>query len=1019
MSRSAIESGFRLGSYEITAALGAGGMGEVWRARDSKLGREVALKVLPEDFAADEERHARFEREAKLLASMNHPNIATLYGLEHLELPAEAVTSRDGAPPSVIPSEERSDGARDLGGGLEAGRSPHPDPSASAARSPRDDMGGVAARSPRDDNGDGPASAAQSARHPEERSDEGSGRGVSDASDQLLAAMGMEISDSQLDAAPAESTRSVHVLVMELVEGIDLSERIAAGAIPVEEAAPIALQIAEALEAAHEQGIVHRDLKPANVKIRPDGTVKVLDFGLAKAWETEGGDQSLSMSPTLTQHNTKAGVILGTASYMAPEQAAGMAADRRADIWSFGVVLWEMLSGRRMFDGETVSHVLASVLKDEPDFEALPDDLPRPVEALLRRCLRKKPKKRLQAIGDARIALEEYLEDPEAVERPATPITAEEAPPLPLWRRALPWAAAVAFGLALAVSLGLRPQPAARVVKATIPPPHDTNFNLRSVRPGPAALSPDGTRMVFSAEDADGVIRLYVRRLDAVEAHVLSDTDGAQYPFWSPDSRWIGFFTQPGDVLRKIDASGGPPITLCPAPNGKGGSWSPDGEIVFAPSPQGPLHRVAAAGGESAPITEVDENTHNSHRLPWFLPDGRHFLFIARGVNQDDSSIMVGSLDGGEPVEAVRAATQAAYASGYLLYVREQTLMAQPFDSIRKRTTAEAVPLAEDVLVIPAAALAVFSASQNGVLTYQTGRAESATTLEWRDRAGRTTGTLGDPAMYRIASLSPDGRLAVSRILDTEVGTFDLWIHELERDLRTRFSFHAEDDVAPVWSPDSETIYFASDRDGGFDVYKKSLAGAGEVELVQATEQNCFPESISPDGTKLTMQMPGKETGGDIWMLDLSSGGEPRPIRQTEFQEGGSTISPDGRWMAYHSDESGSFEVYVTPFPGPGRRWQVSKSTGGYPQWRDDGREIVYTQENGQLVATAVSAEGDTFKVGKSEDLFAIQGPEGDGAYYSLSGDGEQLLIVPALTQQADTLLNLTVNWPEVVETRR
>ena len=892
--------GSSLGGYRVSAKLGEGGMGEVWRATDEKLGRDVALKVLPAAVAGDPERLARFQREARVLASLNHPAIATLFGLETFD-----------------------------------------------------------------------------------------GR---------------------------------HVLVMELVEGEDLSERIARGALPVAEAAPIALQIAQALEAAHEKGIVHRDLKPANIKVRPDGTVKVLDFGLAKAWEEDSAQKSLSISPTLTRHDTKAGVILGTAAYMAPEQAAGLATDRRADVWSFGVVLWEMLTGRKLFDGETVSHVLASVLKDTPDLAALPKDLPPVLSGLVSSCLKKKPTRRLQSIGDARVTLEDYLAQPETFSAAAPgPATTTTVPGRRGVRAALPWALA-ALGLAAGVAgafLARHPS-AAPLVMASLPAPEGATFSLNPESPGPVAVSPDGRRVAFSAQDADGKIRLFVRNLDAATAHPLSGTEGAGYPFWSPDSRWLGFFVRSDRVLRKIDVTGGPPVTLCPAPNGKGGTWSPEGTIVFAPDSAGPLHRVPAAGGTSRAVTKVDPKNHNSHRHPRFLPDGHRFLFFGRGVAPDRGAVLLGSLDGGESREILRSTTQAEYGSGQLLFVRERVLVAQPFDAAKGALSAEPVPVAEDLLVVGGAALAVFSVSPNGVLAYLTGKAEVATALEWRDREGKTLETLGEPAVQRVAQLSPDGKLVAAQVNDQSIGTHDLWIYDVARGLRTRFTFDPAEDVLPTWAPDSRTVYFASNSKGTSAIYRKAVEGAGELELVYSGESASQPTSVSPDGRSLLLSRTTTDTSGsDILVLPLEPKAEPRPFRATEFSEGTATFSPDGKWVAYSSRESGDFEVFVTPFPGPGRRWQVSPHSGVYPQWRADGREIVWIQMDGQLASAEVSAEGDTFRVGKVTPLFRLVPPTPGGQTFSLAADGKRFLVAPQAVQRAGSLLTLVLGWPQALENRR
>ncbi|HSM52261.1 MAG TPA: protein kinase, partial [Thermoanaerobaculia bacterium] len=698
--------GTTLAHYRVTAALGEGGMGQVWRAEDTKLGREVALKVLPEAFAEDPERMARFEREARLLASLNHPNIAHLYGLE-------TVTS--GA---------------DEGSGLEARGSISSSHPAAGTAAPQ--------------SGPAPLEAVPMSR------------GVGGNSK-------LRIQNSELPAAAGPSlepraSSPITFLVMELVEGEDLSERIKRGPVPIEEATAIALQVAGALEAAHEQGIVHRDLKPANIKLRPDGTVKVLDFGLAKAWETDGADPGLSLSPTVTRHATAAGLILGTAAYMAPEQARGQRVDRRADTWSFGVVLWEMLTGRKLFEGQTVSDVLASVLKEAPDLEALPAAVPPKLRQLLARCLDKDPRGRLQAIGEARVALERPLGE-------LAPAKTEAANSGQTKRSriaaAVGWAlAAVGLGAAALLLWQQLSRPSDRVLRTSIPPPEGTTFHLSGINAGPAALSPDGTRIVFSARDEDGAVRLYLRVLDQPEARVLSGTETAQYPFWSPDSRWIGYFAQQDESMKKVDAAGGPPITLCAAPNGKGGSWGRDDVIVFTPNATTPLHRVSASGGESQPVTEIDRGRHNSHRHPRFLPDGRHFLYIARGISSAESVIKVGSLDGGVDRELTAATVQAEFAGGFLFFVRDRSLMAQPFDPKGLVLEGEARPIGEAVLTIPAAALGIYTVSPAGLLAYHTGSVEAAVAPAWYDRTGREVSTLGDPGEYNSVVLSPDGRTA-------------------------------------------------------------------------------------------------------------------------------------------------------------------------------------------------------------------------------------------------------------------
>ncbi len=935
--------GSSLSNFEIRSKLGEGGMGEVWLAEDTKLGRKVALKILPVDVAQDPDRLARFEREAKVLAAMNHPNIAHLYGLE-----------------TAFPCHPERSGLE--GRGVEG--------------------------SPEAQSDDPRNAASQTSGAPSTHSSESLAQG--DGS-------------------------SVTFLVMELVEGEDLSERIERGPISVDEAVPVALQIAEALEAAHEQGIVHRDLKPANIKLKSDGTVKVLDFGLAKAWDTQAGNAALSLSPTLTQNATAAGVILGTAAYMSPEQAAGIAADRRADIWAFGVVLWEMLTGHRLFAGETVSHVLASVLKDEIDLDELPEATPPHVRKLIARCLQKKPRMRLQSIGDARIALQDPDEDA------GTAVETETAAPS---RSRLGWiAATVATGLAaavFAVMWQLGDRTSEPVIRAAIPAPPGTVFHLDPLNPGAAALSPDGRMMVFTARDESGSFMLYLRGIDEGEAHALAGTDLGHYPFWSPDSQWIGFVAD--GKLRKIKATGGPALTICDAPDGKGGSWNADGVIVFAPESGTPLYRVAAVGGEATPITELDREVgDNSHRLPRFLPDGKHLLYYARSAAGDHNSVVrvIGLDEGGKGKDLVTSPASARYAAGRLLFVRDGMLMAQPFDVDALELTGEAVPLAEDVVVRPLTGAGVFSATDNGVLLYMTGGEDAEDVLQFFDRQGRPMNGLGgDEAYYDQVSLSPDGKTAAVVVLDATQGTQDIWLVDLERGLRTRFTFDKASDQYPVWSPDGESLVFASRRDGVRAMYRKSVGGTGDVELVYASDADMLPNSWSPDGRYIAFDQPGKDTGSDLWILDLEGGPSAEVFYQTAAEEGAASFSPDGRWIAYWSQESGRGEVYVTPFPGPGRRWQISTDSGTWSQWRADGSELFFQEESGALMVAAVDGRGETFKVGRVEQVMDLGSSSISGPLFSIAPDGQTILAGVSASGEQSPYLDLVVGWTEVLEAR-
>jgi len=886
--------GTSLAQFEITSKLGEGGMGEVWLASDTKLGREVALKILPADVAGDDERMARFEREAKVLASLNHQNIAHLYGLESIASDADADT--------------------------DAGRTTF--------------------------------------------------------------------------------------LVMELVEGEDLSERIARGPVPVDEATRIALQIAEALEAAHEQGIVHRDLKPANIKLKPDGTVKVLDFGLAKAWDAQSGDASLSMSPTLTQHATAAGVILGTAAYMSPEQAAGIAADRRADIWAFGVVLWEMLTGHKLFDGETVSHVLASVLKDDIDMDELPPETPAHVRKLIGRCLRKKPKMRLQAIGDARIA----LEDPD--DEPAPSADAAATAGRRTW---IAWAAAAVFAvatIALAAALGLRNEAPERLIHAAIPAPPDTVFHLDPLNPGAAVLSPDGSMMTFSARDENGRFSLYLRSIGEGAARPLPGTDKGHYPFWSPDSAWIGFIAD--GKLKKIKATGGPALTICDAPDGKGGSWNSDGVIVFAPESGTSLHRVAAVGGESTPITELDLDAgDNSHRLPRFLPDGRHLLYYARSSAGDPQSVVrvIGLDEGGSGRDLVTSPASAWFADGHLFFAREGMLMAQAFDPDALEFTGDAFPIAEDIVVRPLTGAGVFSATDDGTLLYQTGSRTGGAIIQWFDRQGRPEDPVGDEGFYDQVTLSPDGATAALVVRDPAIGSNDIWLLDIATGLRTRFTFDRANDIYPVWSPDGKNILYASRREGGNGFYRKSVGGTGDAELVFASKVDMYPTSWSPDGRFIAFDQQGQGTGADVWILDLEGEPSAELFYQSPAEDGAAFFSPDGRWLAYWSQESGRGEIYVTPFPGPGRRWQVSQNSGTWLQWSSDGREIFFQEESGELMVVQVDGSGETFTVGGTDDVMPLGGGSLSGIMFSIAPDGQRILAGTTNDGVQEDSLDLVIGW--------
>jgi Tol biopolymer transport system component len=881
--------GKKLAHYEIVERIGAGGMGEVYRARDTKLDRDVALKLLPDLFAKDTERLSRFEREAKLLASLNHPNIAAIHGLEQ--------------------------------------------------------------------------------------------------------------SDSK------------RFLVLELVHGEDLSKRIARGAISLDETLAISSQIAEALEAAHEQGVVHRDLKPGNVVADADGRVKVLDFGLAKAFDSDASDANdLSQSPTIMTGGTVQGVILGTAAYMSPEQARGKRVDKRADVWAFGCVMFEMLTGKQCFTGETVSDTLASVLARDPEWEALPEDTPAAVRTLLERCLTKEPKQRLRDIGEARITIDGVLSG-------AVATAAVETAPKPVTRgrRAMvPWLVSIAVfaaaAVAVAASFRNTPKPPP-VVRAFIPPADESPFQLNSLHPGPAAVSPDGSKIVYSARDENGSAILWIRHLNQIDARPFPGTEGAGYPFWSPDGKSIGFFAD--GKLKRVDAAGGPPLTLCDAPVGKGGTWNQDDVILFAPSFNGPIHRVAAAGGESVPITEVDtEQGQNSHRFPDFLPDGRHYLYFARtstatGGDGTGSTVYVGSLDGEPARELLRCQSQAIYASGYLLFLRESALMARPFDPDRLEFMGDAFPIVDHVNFLPAASRGIFDASENGVLVYLAGAATPGGQIEWVDRSGKTISTLGDRATYTAPTISPDGKRIAIEVTDPRNATWDIWVYNVSRGLRTRFTFGPSAlNGEPVWSPDGSRLLYRSDRGAKANLYVKSFAGSGTDELILDTDHPKDPTDWSNDGKYILYNEYTNETKADVWVLPVGGKEDPFPFLQTEFVEIHPRFSPDGNWIAYSSDESGRFEVYVSPFPGPGRKWQISSGGGIEPRWRSDGRELFYQSTANQVMAVELDYADTALIVGADKPLFDFPG----GGEYDVAPDGQRFLIIRDF-DKVTTPLTLVLNW--------
>jgi Tol biopolymer transport system component len=886
-----IAPGTRLGSYEVVAQIGAGGMGEVYRAHDTKLARDVAIKILPANFVNDPERLSRFQREARMLAALNHPNIATIYGLE------------------------QSDG--------------------------------------------------------------------------------------------------VTCLVMELVPGETLAERVKAGPTAIEEALKIAAQIAEALEAAHEKQIIHRDLKPANVKVTPEGKVKVLDFGLAKAFEGDAANEDPSNSPTLSRAATMQGVILGTAAYMSPEQARGKSVDKRTDIWAFGCVLYELLTGKQAFDGEDITEILAAVVKIDPDWNLLPENTPHIIRKLLRRCLQKDKTLRLRDAGDARLEIHEALTTPVSAE----PVKPQEKSFLRNDRAA--WSIAALAILVAALGWGafayLRHAPeTAQPVRFFISPPGTGQLAMTASTAsgavvGPLAISPDGRRIAIVTTGADGKSQLWVRSLDTLVAQALAGTEGAFQPFWSPDSRFIGFFAD--GKLKKIEVSGGPPITLSDAPDPRAGTWNRDGVIVFAPAPSSALQRVSAAGGVPTTATTLAQG-ETVHMRPFFLPDGQHFLYRP-STGPGGGPTYVSSLNSAERKFLFDAdSSNVAYSEGHLLFLRETTLMAQPFDAQRLVLMGDAFPIAENIRESGTTnPTGVFSVSENGVLAYQTGTATTGDQLMWLDRTGKQTGLLGDPALYSDLELSPDGKRASFSIIDQAGKGRDIWFYDLARGLRTRFTFGPETALTSIWSPDGSRIVFNINRKGHFDLYQKSSSGAGTEEVLLEDNLDKIPFSWSPDGRFILYRAGAGQTGRGLFLLPLS--GDHKPVRflNTKFEEGFGQFSPDGRWVAYRSDESGRSEVYVAPFPGPGGKWQISTAGGTLPRWRRDGTEIFYLAPDDTMMAATVDGKGATFEVHAVKPLFETHIAMGGRYQYAVSADGQRFLINTVPEQAASAPITVVLNW--------
>ena len=797
---------------------------------------------------------------------------------------------------------------------------------------------------------------------------------------------------------------------MELVEGPTLADRLRSGAITLDEALKIAVQIADALEAAHDKGIVHRDLKPANLKVREDGTVKVLDFGLATAVQASAREPGEGVnSPTLTIGATEAGMILGTAAYMSPEQAAGKPVDRRADIWSFGVVLWEMLTGKRLFEGESISHTLADVLRAPIDFDKLPRHTPPWISELLKRCLDRDVKNRLRDIGEARFAIARHLADPKDGSEAPGP---EGAGTKARASGVLPWAGTLVFALST-LALGYvayrhTTEALPQTLRFTVPPPERGTFSANGI----PAVSPDGRRVAYVAT-VEGKPGLWVRDLDSLTVRPLV-SENVRFPFWSPDSRTIAFFS--GGKLKRIAASGGPALTLCDAALGIDGTWNRNDVILFVPNLGSPVLRVAAVGGNPIPVTTIDKGSGESlHLHPWFLPDGRHFLFTAGGPDVEKVAIYVGDLESKERRRLMFGRSQTLYSPpGYILFLRERTLMAQPFDAGKLQTTGDPFPIVEQVDVAAGRQLGQFSASQNGVLAYTSGALSQNVQLTWFDRSGKSMGTVGAPGDMQWPAISPDGKTVAFDRKDGQTGFYDIWLHDLARGTDSRFTFNSKNNQFPVWSPDGHYIAFDSNRTGPSNVYRKATGGTGQDEVVDQDELVKRPTDWSADGHYLFEETNAgtPKTLNDIWVTPMSPGGgdrKPHPYLRTEFAEGLAKLSSNGKWLAYRSDETKRNEIYVMTFPNPGGKWQISTSGGTVPVWSRDGKELFFVSPDNKMMAVDIKGTGGNPEPGVPKALFDVRFGVGN-ARFDVSKDGKFLIPTP-VEQTASAPITVVVNW--------
>jgi eukaryotic-like serine/threonine-protein kinase len=875
----ALSTGTRLGPYEILSSVGAGGMGEVYRARDTRLDRTVAVKVLPSHMSASPEVRQRFEREARTISQLSHPHICALYDV-----------GRDG---------------------------------------------------------------------------------------------------------------ETDYLVMELLEGETLQDRLSKGRLPLEQTLRYGVEIADALDRAHRQSIVHRDLKPGNVMLTKSGA-KLLDFGLAKEMPRAAAAGDLTALPT-RRDLTQEGTVIGTFQYMAPEQLEGKDSDARTDIFAFGVVLYEMATGRKAFERKSQASLITAIMKEDPaPISTIQPMTPPALDRLVKICIAKDPDERWQSAADLKREFRWIAEG----SQPSRAVTARRTT-----RERLAWAVVAVFlaGMGLLVGTSLhRAMPNSGALRFSLMPPSKAAFE------GAMAVSPDGRQLAFvTSEGSAGGDSLWVHSFASGTDRALSDTEGAALPFWSPDGKSLGFFAQ--GKLKRIDIAGGPPMTLTEAVEVRGGSWSRNGVILFAPNASGGLFRISASGGAATQVAAPDRSRQESgYRWPLFLPDGRHFLFVVVGGNADVSGVYAGSLDSRDVRRILPEISITAYAPpGYLLFRRQRALMAQAFDADRLELAGEPVPLVESVRAdLTVTGLAMFTASLNGVLVYRGGETDT-TQLVWYDRGGRRLSTMGSPGGYSEPALSPDPkRVAVSR-RSGETGTIDVLIFDLSRDTTSRLTLVPSDNWSPVWSPDGRRIAFASWRAGNAELYEKAATGAGqETLLLREGEFTPTPDDWSPDGRILLYEQPAAKTGSDLWALPLFGDRKPMPYLRGEANESKARFSPDGRWVAYVSDEDGRREVFLQSFPVPGGKLQISNAGGDQPMWRRDGKELFYLSADRKLMSVQVKG-GSNLEAEAPRPLFDVAVPSSESGrnHYVVTGDGERFLVNTLVEDAVRSPAAVVLNW--------